>query len=369
MALFIVASVFVAVGGEREKWRDALATPRLYFSHPGKVGSARKSWSFTVEGVGAMATEFRDEIEWCGEVRRDDALVWSACVDASSLFESIDSKFCEYGAGQDCASGSMEVDARLPDGDYVQTMQLKRRGRPVSDSKSRRSYVGSIPQGDGSTRLAEMLASRSGEFCLDRAVAQMPGMAGRGLRELLCNLFRRQPASKYLEVGVYKGATLFAASSSNLGLRSIGVDNWSQFDHDDAKRFVVDRLETYAPNATLLDRDAFTSPLSSELLDLSPFDVYFYDAGHSPTDHYRALPHYLPVLNDTFLFLVDDWEMPHVAESTYAAVNHARLEVLWHREIVSPLPFASDTDDDPVSSFVANWNNGLGIFLLAKTLY
>ena len=122
-------------------------------------------------------------------------------------------------------------------------------------------------------------------------------------------------------MGVFKGASL-SAFASGRRVRAAGVDNWAEFrgDNPEARREAEASVAAHAPGAALVDADAWaaaTPRAAARAAGVAEFPLYFYDGGHAPSDHYAALPHFLPVLARTFLFVVDDWGWPGAAAATW----------------------------------------------------
>lgn len=76
-----------------------------------------------------------------------------------------------------------------------------------------------------------------------------------------------------------------------------------------------------------------------------------------------ALSHYINVLEDTFIFLVDDWNFMHTRDGTFRAIKELNLTVNFRHEIfISP----EDLYNMPNHKGAKTWWNGCGIFVLTK---
>ena len=74
-----------------------------------------------------------------------------------------------------------------------------------------------------------------------------------------------------------------------------------------------------------------------------------YDGCHSYNSHYNALTYYISVLDDLFIFIVDDWNIPRVRDATYRSIKDLNLKILYEREIIytdddrhTPQPFSEE---------------------------
>jgi hypothetical protein len=94
------------------------------------------------------------------------------------------------------------------------------------------------------------------------------------------------------------------------------------------------------------------------------FNVYLYDGEHYEQDHFQALTYYYEVLEDEFIFIVDDFNWPEVRDGTFKSIEHLKLDVVFRHEIfMSP----EDLEGMPNHKGKTSWWNGIGIFLLRKT--
>lgn len=176
---------------------------------------------------------------------------------------------------------------------------------------------------------------------------EAPGFTSPKIRHLLNNL-GELPGSHYLEVGVHKGATFVATNFKNKLLSSIAVDNWSEFaqDGETKKEFIKHTSNLLTPNTyKFYEQDCFS--LTKEELP-KPVNFFLYDGCHSYESQLKALTYFYPLLDDTFLFLVDDWNWPDPQRGTRQAIQELNLKTLFEKELDQ------------------GWWNGLFISLLKK---
>jgi hypothetical protein len=172
---------------------------------------------------------------------------------------------------------------------------------------------------------------------------------------------------RYLEVGIFGGSTLFSLLSGN-AVTALAIDAWDTelffldaVEIEQAKTFVFDNMEAYSARSDLhiVQENSWNAP-HSIFLDRTGLlaNVYFYDAGHTLQDHFLALIHFFPSLDNTFIFIVDDWGLQNVRVGTIAAIAAMPVEIIARHEVLSP----------GVGMDKAEWNNGVGIFVLTKRL-
>jgi len=193
-----------------------------------------------------------------------------------------------------------------------------------------------------SIELAEQLKSK-----LDRPAFQAKGFTSPKVRHLLNNLGSLD-GLHYLEVGVHRGATFVATNYRNQLASAVAIDNWSEFEEDGKVKADFQRHTStlLTPGSyRFLEQDCFT--VTREQLD-APVNFYLYDGEHSFEAQRRALTHFYAMLDDVFIFLVDDYSWDAAKAGTQDAIGELGLERLYEREL---------TD---------GWWNGLYVSVLKK---
>ena len=110
--------------------------------------------------------------------------------------------------------------------------------------------------------------------------------------------------------------------------------------------------------ARFIEQDSFQVDISQ----LPKFNIYMYDGDHHRESHYKALVHYYNCLDDTFIYIVDDWNDERVRIGTDDAIRHLRLRVLYEKEI--RLTF--DNSHTPIDIARETWWNGIYVAILQK---
>ena len=149
----------------------------------------------------------------------------------------------------------------------------------------------------------------------------MSGNKGRHLLNNLCSI----PQTRYLEVGMWRGSTLCSAIKGN-SVIATGIDNWSEFGGPmgDCKNN-VEKCKG-SSQVKIIDQDCFTVDKSS--LD-GPYNVYFYDGGHSEIEQYKAITYFDEVMADSFVLVVDDWMQLEVVRGTLFGLKDMKYDILW----------------------------------------
>jgi hypothetical protein len=107
---------------------------------------------------------------------------------------------------------------------------------------------------------------------------------------------------------------------------------------------ILSHKEKFNISFEFLNEDCFKLDLSKIK---NKINVYLFDANHDYKDHYKALEYYYPVLDDEFIFIVDDWldegdpyysSWKQVVEGTRDAIKDLDLKILFeeHKKKIIP---------------------------------
>lgn len=196
---------------------------------------------------------------------------------------------------------------------------------------------------EASIAVAEQMAGG-----LPESVLQLQGMSSAKVRRLLNHLCTR-PGTRYLEVGVWAGSTLISALFGNTAtvVAADAIDNFSQFGGP--------RAEFEANTRQFLGEGRFHFHDKNHL-EVSPalqppVNVYFYDGDHSAENQRDGLLHFWPCLAEEFIFIVDDWNWPHVRQGTFEGIAKSGGRVVKYWEL--PAAYNGDLEQYWNGVFVA----------------
>lgn len=202
---------------------------------------------------------------------------------------------------------------------------------------------------------------------ISQDIIDMEGMTGTKTRHFYNNLLNIDDA-RYLEIGVWKGSSACSAMYKNKA-KITCIDNWSQNFYnqtDSPKQAFINNFEKFKGDndATYIDCDCFTLDINT--LN-SKFNIYLYDGDHSIQSQYKALNYYMPVLDDVFIFTVDDWNWDGVRQGTESAIKDLNLAVLYKKEIILTENDAHTHEIENGYEIASNtWWNGIVTYVFKK---
>jgi len=197
---------------------------------------------------------------------------------------------------------------------------------------------------------------------LEQVDLELEGYSGSQFRHFMNNLGSKISDNIYLEIGVYRGSTFLSTVKGN-NLVAIAIDSWDENYHlpemSKAKSSFIESLPSYSgTNELYVINDNCWNVSKNDIMTVlngRKVVTYFYDGNHKIYDHYLALAHFLPVLESTFIFIVDDWNWEKTKIGTYSAISSLFLDVLMKIEV--------ETSPNNPSTL---WHNGMAAFLLQR---
>jgi len=187
---------------------------------------------------------------------------------------------------------------------------------------------------------------------LPESIFKIQGMSGKYFKNVLNNILSNTFIKEYLEIGVWKGSTCVAGLYENQNrLNYHIIDNFCSF--GGPKEEFEKNFQTFLNKpSNIIDADCFSIKPSEH--GIKNIDVYFFDGPHEKIDQYNALKYYYEYLNESFIFIVDDWNWEMVRQGTWDAIKDLNLNV--HKNI----EHFTETQDSNT------WWNGCSFFVLEK---
>jgi hypothetical protein len=184
-------------------------------------------------------------------------------------------------------------------------------------------------------------------------IIKLDGMTGTKTRHFYNNMLTLED-TRYLEIGTWKGSSVCSAMCGNKA-KVVCIDNWSEF--GGPKSEFLDNFNRWKGenDAMFIEGDCFKVDIS----DLPKFNIYMYDGNHDCGNHYNALKYYYDHLDDTFIFIVDDWNVRHIREGTIKAIRDLNLSVLDSTHIRT-------NQNDIQTSEWSGWWDGMYVAILQK---
>jgi Methyltransferase domain len=203
-------------------------------------------------------------------------------------------------------------------------------------------------------------------LAIERAIARkskltdeamrVPMLGSLQIRHLLNNL--GSLSSHYLEHGVHKGGSFCSTIFQNQLVTATAVDSFeSDLTNkvDPAQPIFIENVDKFLHSGTtfkLFKSDSFL--VKPEQIE-NKIDLYYFDGDHSYESQRKALTHFKDVMEDEFIYVVDDFMLDEVRTGTQDGIEEAGYQKLYERELVT----ASEYDNE-------SWWRGFYVTLLKK---
>lgn len=184
---------------------------------------------------------------------------------------------------------------------------------------------------------------------LNQHALQMSGMSSFKVRNFL-NKLLEMPDSRYLEIGVWRGATFYSALLGNSPKYAVAIDNFSQF--EGSENIFQENLKDVGVPFEFINSDSF---MTQDKLQSKKFNIYFYDGCHKEESQFKAIEYYYDNMDDEFIYLCDDWNGIEVRNGTRRAIEANKLSIIKEWDL--PANYNGD---------LQNWWNGLWVSILRK---
>jgi hypothetical protein len=191
---------------------------------------------------------------------------------------------------------------------------------------------------------------------LSAEALNVPALTSLNIRHLLNNLCSL--STIYVDSGSHVGGSFCSAVYGNNNLKkAVAIDSWHP-NHMNGEQDEIDfrkNASKFTPKETdliILKSDTFQLDLG---LCPQNVDFYYFDAGHSEIEQYKALMYYYPILADRFIFCVDDYMLDEVRKGTEDAIVDSKVKVLFEKEFVTDSEYSNES-----------WWRGWKLFYLEK---
>jgi len=194
---------------------------------------------------------------------------------------------------------------------------------------------------------------------ITKELLELDGMSGKKTRHFYNNLLDFPDDVRYLEIGTWKGSSLCSAMYQNTA-KIVCIDNFSEFGQ--VKEEFLQNMEKFKGNNQVhfIEQDCFEVDI--KLIPLEKINVYLYDGNHTFESHCKALTHFYDLLDDIFIYIVDDWNAPEIRAGTNQTIKELNFDILYEKEIRTTW----DNNHAPYDEAREGWWNGIYIVLLKK---
>lgn len=127
----------------------------------------------------------------------------------------------------------------------------------------------------------------------------------------------------FLNIGVWQGFTFFSGAINNFTKKCIGVDNFSEFYPEIAKKAFYENLEILKNSNNIefyeQDYEVYFNTIHKEKIGF-----YIYDGEHSYKNQLKGLQLAEPYFSDDCTILVDDTNIPEVKKSIIDFISQSQ---------------------------------------------
>ena len=203
----------------------------------------------------------------------------------------------------------------------------------------------------------------------------MPGMSGRKYRYLINNLVSLIEDARYLEIGSWTGSTACSAIYGNK-VKTVCIDNWSQFNNtEDIPYQRVLNIKNPKKEFEINTKKVISEKIDFKFIEsdfrkinyneVGKFNIYVFDGPHEIKDQYDGIAIVQPSLDDIFILIIDDWNIPKVRQGTLNAISDLSIKIISKIEIMT-------TQNNVVPKLLqcqfSDWHNGYLIAVCEKTI-
>lgn len=200
---------------------------------------------------------------------------------------------------------------------------------------------------------------------LTSSMLTMAGMIGKNARHFYNNLCAAVSDVRFLEFGVWRGASFFSAAYKNAGTY-VGYENWSEYDFANPREDYFYYYNKYiasdgvSKTVELIEEDCYNT---TKLSTLPSFNIVMYDVEQDECCKTAILNTYYSKLDDTFIYIVDDWNWDFIRLQTIEAIRNNNLTIVYQCEKYTD---ACCGNKDMKWDGLDTWMNGICVFVLTK---
>ena len=204
----------------------------------------------------------------------------------------------------------------------------------------------------------------NGEQCISKInqdILSLDGMTGVYTRHFYNNLLNFDDA-RYLEIGTWKGSSVCSAMYGNKA-KVVCIEHFGEGEQRGVREAFYENFNKFKGenDATFIEQDSFTVDVSKLPFK---FNIYMYDGNHEYDSHYRALSYYYDCLDDTFIYIVDDWNTKCIRDGTHDALKQLKFKILYEKEV----RLTYNNQHTPPEIAHKTWWNGVYMAVLQKSV-
>lgn len=186
---------------------------------------------------------------------------------------------------------------------------------------------------------------------LPMVVRDMEGMSGRKYRYFINKVLQLTEDPRYLEIGSWAGSTACAALYGNAA-KALCIDNWSEF--GGPKDVFLQNIDVIRTTAQIDFRFLESDFRTVDYADIGKFNIFLFDGPHTEEDQRQGVALTGEALDDTYIFVVDDWNWEPVRLGTFSGIKHCNIDVICSIQVRT----TQDNSHPTLFGSQSDWHNG-----------
>jgi hypothetical protein len=161
---------------------------------------------------------------------------------------------------------------------------------------------------------------------ISEEVINIEGYSGRCTLHFFNNLMDSDDI-RFLEIGVYRGSITSAVLCGN-NVDIVCIDNFSE---NCCKEIFLENLRRFTGNNSV----NFIESNWENVNDISKRNIYYYDANYPLIEHRNAFKHFLPFMDNIFIFIASDYNWQDTRKNIQKMIDDNCLKILFEKNVHS----------------------------------
>lgn len=159
---------------------------------------------------------------------------------------------------------------------------------------------------------------------ISKEIINIEGYSGKYTLHFFNNLMDSDDV-RFLEIGVYQGSITSAVLCEN-NIDIICIDNFSE---NSGKQKFLENLEKFTGNNSV----NFIESNWENVNNISKRNIYYYDANYPLIEHRKAFKHFLPFIDEIFIFIASDYNWEDTRKNIQKMIDDNSIKILFEKNV------------------------------------